>query len=137
MRYGWIILFSLMLVACGNTADDTAPVERVKAFVAASEARDVDQMVSMIAPDNRRDAGWQLRQMMPAVTSIEYRDAQYQLADNDGTTAHVQVVGTVTAQMDDGRSVDVPTSQLVELSKQDGIWYITSNGVQPPTVPGN
>lgn len=131
MRFKWFVLVSLMLlIACGG--DDTAPVNQVKAFVAATEARNVDQMVALIVPESRRDARWQLNQVMPTVTNLDYREDQYKLEKIEGDRAYVQVVGTLVATLTDGRSVETPTSQLVELVKKDNTWYVTSNGFQLP-----
>ncbi|HYF65163.1 MAG TPA: hypothetical protein VD886_20215, partial [Herpetosiphonaceae bacterium] len=89
MRLKWLALVCLVLLAaCGG--DDTAPVNQVKAFVAATEARDVDAMVALMTPSSRRDAQWQLNQVMPSVTAIAYRDAQYRLEEIKDGRAYVQ-----------------------------------------------
>jgi hypothetical protein len=134
MRLKWLaVLLLVILAACGG--DDTAPVNQVKAFVAATEARNVDQMLALMVPDARRDAGWQLRQVMPKVESIQYRDPQYKLEKIENDRAFVQIAGTLSARSSDGQDVEQAVTQLVELVKQDGTWYITSNGFQLPQAP--
>ena len=136
MRYRWLIVLCLaVLSACGA---DNAPVERVKEFVAATEARDVDRMVAMIAPEDRRDAGWQLRQVMPRVEEIKLTEPQYVLddgGDNDDNTARVRVSGLMVGKTSEGEPINAPSSQLIELVKVDGVWYITGNGLEPPPTP--
>lgn len=131
-----LILVSLVLLtACGGSTagpDSNAPVERVKGFVAAAEAKDVDAMVQFLLPDQRRDAAFQLRQVMATVESIEYRDPVYTPKDNDGTTAHVQVSGVVAATTVDGESAERQIDQLLTLVNQDGQWYINGSEVQLP-----
>jgi hypothetical protein len=135
MRLKWLALLCLVLLAaCGG--DDTAPVNQVKAFVAATEARDVDAMVALMTPSSRRDAQWQLNQVMPTVTSIQYRDAQYRLEEIKDGRAYVQIAGTLVAATSDGQSVEQPVAQLVELVQTDGIWYIAANNFQLPQAPG-
>jgi hypothetical protein len=135
MRLKWLALLCLVLLAaCGG--DDTAPVNQVKAFVAATEARDVDAMVALMTPSSRRDAQWQLNQVMPTVTSIQYRDAQYRLEEIKDGRAYVQIAGTLIAATSDGQSVEQPIAQLVELVQTDGTWYIAANNLQLPQAPG-
>ena len=135
MRLKWLALLCLVLLAaCGG--DDTAPVNQVKAFVAATEARDVDAMVALMTPSSRRDAQWQLNQVMPTVTSIQYRDAQYRLEEIKDGRAYVQIAGTLVAATSDGKSVEQPVAQLVELVQTDGTWYIAANNFQLPQAPG-
>lgn len=135
MRLKWLALLCLVLLAaCGG--DDAAPVNQVKAFVAATEARDVDAMVALMTPSSRRDAQWQLNQVMPTVTSIQYRDAQYRLEEIKDGRAYVQIAGTLVAATSDGQSVEQPIAQLVELVQTDGTWYIAANNLQLPQTPG-
>ena len=131
MRLKWLVLLScVLLVACG--ADETAPVNQVKAFVAATEARNVDAMVALMAPDARRDAKWQLNQVMPTVQSIQCRDAKYRFEEIKNDRAFVQVTGTLLASTSDGQNVEQPVTQLVELVQQDGTWYIAANNLPVP-----
>lgn len=136
MRYRWlIVLWLAALAACGA---DNAPVERVKEFVAATEARDVDRMVALIAPEDRRDAGWQLRQAMPRLAEIKLTEPQYVLddaGDSDDSTARVRLSGLLVGKTTDGQAINVPSNQLIELVKQDGAWYVTGNGFEPPPSP--
>ena len=135
MRLKWLALVCLVLLAaCGG--DDTAPVNQVKAFVAATEARNVDAMVALMTPDSRRDAQWQLNQVMPTVTAISYRDAQYRLEEIKDGRAYVQIAGTLVASTSDGQTVEQPIAQLVELVQTDGTWYIAANNFQLPQPPG-
>ncbi len=137
MRTRFLILIWLVVLgACGGSADQTqdqAPVERVKAFVSATEQRDVEQMLALLTPDARQNAGWQLRQAMSQVQAVEYRSPEYVLSSNDGQTAYVAMSGVLAASALDGRAVEEPISQLVELKKIDDQWFIASNGIQIPT----
>lgn len=136
MRLKWLVcVFWVLLVACGT--DETAPVNQVKAFVAATEARNVDAMVALMAPDARRDAKWQLNQVMPNVQTIQYRDAKYRFEEIKNDRAYVQVTGTLVASTSDGENVEQPVTQLVELVQQDGTWYIAANNLPVPQAPPN
>ncbi|MCA0351493.1 MAG: hypothetical protein LCH85_05815 [Chloroflexi bacterium] len=135
MRFKQLLIGCLLLTltACGG--DDTAPVNQVKAFVAATEERNVDRMVALMVPEMRRDAGWQLRQVMPRIQSIDYQDDQYTLEKIDDGRAYVQVNGILVAQMTDGQTVEYPANQLVELIEQDGTWLVANSGFEIPTQP--
>ena len=136
MRFKQLLIGCLLLTltACGG--DDTAPVNQVKAFVAATEERNVDRMIALMIPDMRRDAGWQLRQVMPRIQSIDYQDDQYTLEKIDDGRAYVQVNGILVAQMTDGQTVEYPANQLVELIEQDdGTWLVANSGFEIPTQP--
>ena len=136
MRFKQLLIGCLLLTltACGG--DDTAPVNQVKAFVAATEERNVDRMIALMIPDMRRDAGWQLRQVMPRIQSIDYQDDQYTLEKIDDGRAYVQVNGILVAQMTDGQTVEYPANQLVELIEQDdGTWLVANSGFEIPNQP--
>ena len=136
MRFKQLLIGCLLLTltACGG--DDTAPVNQVKAFVAATEERNVDRMVALMVPEMRRDAGWQLRQVMPRIQSIDYQDDQYTLEKIDDGRAYVQVNGILVAQMTDGQTVEYPANQLVELIEQDdGTWLVANSGFEIPNQP--
>ncbi|ABX03835.1 MAG TPA: hypothetical protein DEF47_24950 [Herpetosiphon sp.] len=136
MRFKQLLIGCLLLTltACGG--DDTAPVNQVKAFVAATEERNVDRMIALMVPDMRRDAGWQLRQVMPRIQSIDYQDDQYTLEKIDDGRAYVQVNGILVAQMTDGQTVEYPANQLVELIEQDdGTWLVANSGFEIPNQP--
>ena len=124
MRFKQLLIGCLLLTltACGG--DDTAPVNQVKAFVAATEERNVDRMVALMVPEMRRDAGWQLRQVMPRIKSIDYQNDQYTLEKIEDGRAYVQVNGTLMGQMANGTSIDYPANQLVELIYQNGTWMV-------------
>ncbi|WP_110515115.1 hypothetical protein [Herpetosiphon llansteffanensis] len=136
MRFKQLLIGCLLLTltACGG--DDTAPVNQVKAFVAATEERNVDRMVALMVPEMRRDAGWQLRQVMPRIKSIDYQNDQYTLEKIEDGRAYVQINGTLVGQMDDGASINYPANQLVELVEQDdGTWLVANSGFEVPNQP--
>ncbi len=135
MRFKQLLMGCLLLTltACGG--DDTAPVNQVKAFVAATEERNVDRMVALMVPEMRRDAGWQLRQVMPRIELIDYQNDQYTLEKIEDGRAFVQINGTLVAQMTDGQKVEYPANQLVELVEQDGTWLVANSGFEVPTQP--
>ncbi|KPL90338.1 hypothetical protein [Herpetosiphon geysericola] len=136
MRFKQLLIGCLLLTltACGG--DDTAPVNQVKAFVAATEERNVDRMVALMVPEMRRDAGWQLRQVMPRIKSIDYQNDQYTLEKIEDGRAYVQINGTLVGQMDDGASINYPANQLVELVEQDdGTWLVANSGFEVPSQP--
>ncbi|MBM7844532.1 MULTISPECIES: hypothetical protein [Herpetosiphon] len=136
MRFKQLLIGCLLLTltACGG--DDTAPVNQVKAFVAATEERNVDRMVALMVPEMRRDAGWQLRQVMPRIKSIDYQNDQYTLEKIEDGRAYVQINGTLVGQMDDGAAINYPANQLVELVEQDdGTWLVANSGFEVPSQP--
>lgn len=133
LMMAFVPLLLLLLMGCGSSTD-TAPVERVKGFVAAAEAKDVNQMVQFLLPEERRDAAMQLRQVMPSVQTVQYKNPTYELKDNDGSTAYVRVTGQIYAETASGEQVEQPIDQLLTLVKQDGEWYIKASEVQLPQI---
>jgi hypothetical protein len=113
---------------------DQRPVEVVKGFAAAVEAKDVTKMLSYAGPtDATKELSPEVRAYMEYVDSISFSDANYTLLDNDGQTAHVHWTATMHYRVNFGSEVksgDKPIDTTVELTKFEGAWYLKS--VQPP-----
>ncbi|HEX5689020.1 MAG TPA: hypothetical protein VFX76_03415, partial [Roseiflexaceae bacterium] len=113
---------------------DQRPVEVVRGFVAALEARDASQMLAYAVPtDAKKELGPEVRAYLEYVDSLSFSDANYTLIDNDGERAHVRWTGTMHYRLNFGSEVkagDKPIDTVYELTKFEGAWYLSS--VTPP-----
>ncbi|MDW8147070.1 MAG: hypothetical protein RMJ48_12395 [Roseiflexaceae bacterium] len=108
---------------------DPRPVQTVQNFVAATEARDVSQMLSYIEPtDLKRQIGPELRSYMEYITNLRFDNETYTLVDNDGSIAHVRLTGIVRYTVDYGSisSGERPFDAVFELVLLEGAWYLRS-----------
>src|SRR5215510_5273079 len=113
---------------------DTRPVEVVKGFVAALEAKDASKALAFVVPtDIKKEIGPEVRAYLEYVESLSFSDANYQLVDNDGERAHVRWTATMHYKLNLGSEVksgDKPIDTTYELIKFENAWYLQS--VAPP-----
>ncbi|MCS6938803.1 MAG: hypothetical protein RMJ55_18790 [Roseiflexaceae bacterium] len=108
---------------------DPRPVQTVQNFVAATEARDVSQMLSYIEPtDLKRQISPELRSYMEYITDLRFDNETYTLVDNNGSIAHVRLTGIVRYTVDYGSIVsgERPFDAVFELVLLEGAWYLRS-----------
>ena len=113
---------------------DPRPVEVVKGFVAALEAKDASKALAFVVPtDIKKEIGPEVRAYLEYVDSLSFSDANYQLLDNDGERAHVRWTAMMHYKLNLGsetKSGDKPVDNVYELIKVEGAWYLQS--VAPP-----
>lgn len=108
---------------------DPRPVQTVQNFIAATEARDVSQMLSYVEPtDLKRQISPELRSYMEYITELQFDGETYTLLDNNGSIAHVRLTGTVRYTVDYGSvySGENPFDTVFELVLLEGAWYLRS-----------
>jgi hypothetical protein len=124
----------LFLTRTADPMSDTRPIDVVKGFVAAVEAKDASKMLSYAAPiDATKELGPEVRAYMEYVESISFSDSAYTLLDNDGERAHVHWTATMHYKINLGSEVksgDKPVDTVFELTKFEGAWYLKS--AKPP-----
>jgi hypothetical protein len=113
---------------------DPRPVEVVRGFVAALEAKDASKALAFVVPtDIKKEIGPEVRAYLEYVESLSFSDANYQLVDNDGERAHVRWTAMMHYKLNFGSEVksgDKPVDTVYELIKFEGAWYLQS--VAPP-----
>ena len=124
------------LTRAPDPMSDTRPVEVVKGFVAAVEAKDASKMLSFVVPtDIKREIGPEVRAYLEYIESLTFSDATYTLVDSDGQTAHVRWTATMHYKLnlgDEVKSGDKPVDTVFELTKIEGAWYL-QNAQLPQT----
>jgi hypothetical protein len=141
--WGWLagaiaaLLIAGLAISITRPADplaDQRPVEVVRGFAAAIEAKDASRMLSYALPtDAKKELGPEVRAYLEYVDSISFSDARYTLLDNDGERAHVRWTSTMHYQLNFGseiKSGDKAIDTVYELTKFEGGWYLSS--VTPP-----
>jgi hypothetical protein len=139
----WAIVALALVLAVGvaiyltrqpEPLSDPRPVEVVKGFVAALEAKDASKALGFVVPtDIKKEIGPEVRAYLEYVESLSFSDANYQLVDNDGERAHVRWTATMHYKLNLGSEVksgDKPVDSVYELIKFEGAWYLQS--VAPP-----
>jgi hypothetical protein len=114
---------------------DTRPVEVVRNFAAALEARDVSAMLALLEPsDLTRQLSPELRIYVEYLRKIDFQDDTYELLANDGVHAQVRWTATMRYTIDIGREItgEHPVDSIVRLTKLEGSWYLSS--VELPTA---
>ena len=113
---------------------DGRPVEVVKGFVSAVEAKDASQMLSYVEPTVlKKEIGPEIRAYVEYIDEIHFDNARYELIDNDGDRAHVRWTGTMRYKVNLGsetKSGEKAVDTTVELVKIEGAWYL--RGVSLP-----
>lgn len=135
----WALIAAVVLLAGGGAllllrnADpraDTRPLEVVKGFAAAIEARDADKMLGYVEPTIfRREISPEVRAYVEYLEQVQFADARYELLDNDGERAHVRWVATMRYTLDLGderKSGERPIDTTFELVMFEGNWYLRS-----------
>ena len=135
----WAAIGALVALAIGailyatwpaDPLSDPRPVEVVRGFVAAVEAKDPSKMLSYAVPTERkREIGPEVRAYLEYVEAISFSDARYTLLDNDGERAHVRWTATMHYRLNLGSQVksgDKPVDTVYELIKIEGAWYLSS-----------
>jgi hypothetical protein len=139
----WAVVALAAVVAIGaaiyftrqpDPLSDPRPVEVVKGFVAALEAKDASRALAFVVPtDIKKEIGPEVRAYLEYVESLSFSDANYQLVDNDGERAHVRWTATMHYRLNFGSEVksgDKPVDTVYELIKFENAWYLQS--VAPP-----
>lgn len=114
---------------------DTRPIEVVRNFAAALEARDVSAMLALLEPsDLTRQLSPELRIYVEYLRKIDFQDDAYELLANDGVHAQVRWTATMHYTIDIGREIsgEHPVDSIVRLTKLEGSWYLSS--VELPTA---
>lgn len=129
------LVAALLLALQANALADQRPVETVRGFIAALEARDATQMLAHVEPTVlKRQIGPEVRAYVEYIKEIRFDDARYELLSNDGERARVRMTATMRYTIDYGeeRSGERPIDATYELRQVEGAWYLS--GVElPPT----
>ena len=106
---------------------DQRPIEVVKGFVAAVEARDATKMLSYVEPTiARREIGPEVRAYVEYIEKISFGSPRYELLDNDGDLAHVRLTATMDYQVRGLGGGQKAVDTTFELRKIEGAWYLHS-----------
>ncbi len=125
----------LSLSACRLAPQDTeGPVRVVEAFVAALEARDASAIIQLIEPSEwRAEIGPELRSYLGLVDTIDLSGERYEVVEQQGDTATVQVTGAFAYTFaDGGASGERPVDLYVETVRVDGQWYLRGLALPQP-----
>src|SRR5512145_564027 len=108
----WAIVVAGVVLAVGalffftrplDPMTDRRPVEVVKGFVAAMEAKDPSGMLLFFEPTVfRREIGHELRTYIEYIEEIRFDNPHYELVDNDGDIAHVRLTATMRYRLNTG-----------------------------------
>jgi hypothetical protein len=126
----------LLLTRPSDPMSDTRPVEVVRGFAAAIEARDASKMLAFVEPTvYRREISPEIRAYAEYLQSASFANARYELLDSDGEIAHVRWTATMRYTLglgDEARSGERPIDTTFELRKIEGTWYL--HGAKLPTT---
>ena len=135
----WAIIACLVALAGGaaflltrpsDPMSDPRPVEVVRGFAGAIEARDTSKALSYVEPTVfRREISPEIRSYLERFAEVRFENPSYQLLDSDGETAHVRWTATMRytiGQGGDARSGQRPIDTTFELRKIEGGWYLHS-----------
>lgn len=121
---------ALLLLRANDPRADTRPIDVVKGFVAAIEAKDADAMLAFVEPTiYRREIGPEVRAYVEYLEQVRFESPRYELLDNDGDRAHVRWTATMHYTLDLGderKTGDRPLDTTFELAKFEGTWYLHS-----------
>jgi hypothetical protein len=111
-----------------DPSGDQRPIEIVKGFVAAIEARDATKMLSYVEPTVfKKEIGPEIRAYVEYIDEIQFDDSRYQLLDNDGDRAHVRWTAAMRYKLNFGSEVksgEKAVDTTFELTKLEGTWYL-------------
>ncbi|GAB4207441.1 MAG: hypothetical protein OHK0022_35660 [Roseiflexaceae bacterium] len=123
----------VFVVLPGQAASRERPVEVVKDFAQAVEAKDPSKMLSYIEPTIfRREVGGELRTYIEYINQIRFVDARYELIENDGTLARVRWRATVQYDLRERGSGEYAFDNEIELANVEGSWYLRSVRLPEP-----
>lgn len=118
----------VLLTRPPDPMQDQRPVEVVRGFVAAIEAKDATKMLAHLEPTVfKRELGPEIRAYLEYVESVSFENARYELLDNDGDLAHVRWTATMRYRVNLGDEVkagDRAIDTTFELTKIEGAWYL-------------
>jgi hypothetical protein len=134
LALGAIALF--LLTRPSDPMSDTRPVEVVRGFAAAIEAKDASRMLAHVEPTiYRREISPEIRAYVEYLREVRFENARYELLDSDGATAHVRWTANMRYTLDLGEEVksgERPIDTTFELRKIEGNWYLHGANL-PPT----
>jgi hypothetical protein len=116
------VLSASLVTACqapdrllGNT-----PTGVVRRHYEAIEEKDADAFLDTLAPE-RRDSVWKLLgwELLRRVGDVRFRELTFQVTENDGETAEVQVTGKVRVLV-----TEMGWCSTHTVVKMDGRWYV-------------
>jgi hypothetical protein len=117
-----------LLTRPSDPMSDTRPVEVVRGFAAAIEARDASGMLAFVEPTvYRREISPEIRAYAEYLQAASFENARYELLDSDGEVAHVRWTATMRYTLGMGgeaRSGERPIDTTFELRKIEGSWYL-------------
>ena len=132
----WVILALVAALAIGvlvvvtrppDPRADQRPVDVVKGFVAAVEAKDPTKMLSYVEPTvARREIGPEVRAYVEYIDTISFANPRYELLDNDGDLAHVRWTAQMSYQLRELGGGQKAVDTTFELRKIEGAWYLHS-----------
>jgi hypothetical protein len=128
-------LCALALAACSLAPQDAeGPLRAAEAFVAALEARDASAIIQLIEPSEwRTEIGPELRSYLGLVAELELSGERYEVVEQRGDTATVQVTGTFAYTFaEGGASGERPVELWVETVRVDGRWYLRGLALPQP-----
>ena len=122
-----VIAVVVLVTRSPDPRADQRPVEVVKGFVAAVEAKDATRMLSYVEPTvARREIGPEVRSYVEYIEKISFADARYELLDNNGDLAHVRWTGQMSYQLRELGGGQKAIDTTFELRKIEGAWYLHS-----------
>jgi hypothetical protein len=123
-----LVVAGLVFALQANSRADQRPVETVRAFIGALEARDATAMLAQVEPTVlKRQLGPEIRAYVEYITEIRFDDARYELLANDGERAQVRMTATMVYTIDYGerRSGQTPIDATYDLRLVEGAWYLS------------
>ena len=119
------MLALFLLTRPADPLSDPRPVEVVRGFAAALEAKDADKLLAAIEPTVfRREISPEIRSYVEYLQEVRFDNARYELLDSDGERA-----ATMHYTLDLGdetKAGQQPIDTTFELSKIEGTWYLHS-----------
>jgi hypothetical protein len=122
-----VCLASIVLTACGSDdkddkKNDSGPVDAVRAYFAAFEAKDHAGMQAVLCA-HAGDALQVDANLIAIIESVRFENAQYDEISQDDTSAVVHVQGNLIIVMGNVET-PTPTDSNFQLKKVDGKWCL-------------
>jgi hypothetical protein len=129
-----LVLLILSVAACTTAVDTEGPVQAVRDFVVALEARDASAIIAQLEPTEwRTQISPELRAYLGLVETIDLYDEQYAVEEHDGELALVRLTGMLDYSLQEGAAAGTqPVDLLFEVVRIDGVWYLRSLDLPPP-----